>query len=310
MDLKSTLWTEKYRPKAITDYVFSDPQQKLQIENWIEKQDIQNVIFYGPAGTGKTTLVKVLVNELNIDPYDFLMINASRERSIDVIRNQVSSFAATMPFGRMKILALDEFDGATPEAQAALKAVIEMYPLCRWLFTANSKNRIIPPIHSRCQSMEIAKLDITEYTTRAAQILVDENIDFDLETLDIYVKAYWPDLRKCINSLQLNSIDGKLISPSSVNSSSADYKLIALTLFKDKKYREARKIVCEQIRPEETDDFFRFLYDNLHLFGNTPEQLDQAIIVIKNNLVKIPLAADHEILISATITELMQIATS
>jgi replication factor C small subunit len=303
---KNKLWVEKYRPSSVDDFVFTDEQQQAQITNWIKNQDCGNILFYGTAGTGKTSLALLLVKCLNIDPYDFLKINASKERNIDVMREKVTNFASTIPFGKLKVVLLDEADGLTPDAQNSLKGMIEQYTSCRWILTANAKNRIIPPIHSRTQSMEISRLDHTEYLARVAKILIDENIDFELETLELYTSAYWPDLRKCINSLQTNCIDGKLLSPTKSSVATSDYRLEAIDLFKQGKFREARSKIASQIRPEDAEEFFRFLYDNLDLLGDTDEQKDGAILIIRKGLVQIPLASDVEILISAVLTELMQ----
>ena len=170
----------------------------------------------------------------------------------------------------------------------------------------NYPNKIIPAIHSRCQSIQINKLDLTEFTARIAEILLTETIEFDMDTLDDYVRASWPDMRKCINLCHQNSVDGHLMGSTIHDSSSRDYRIDAIALFKQGKFREARELIGKQIRPEELDDFFRFLYDNLDLWGKTPEQKDSAILIIRKGLVQIPLVADAEILVSAVITELLQ----
>lgn len=308
IDLEKTLWVDRYKPKTISDYVFSNPQQKEQIEKWILEQDIPHVLFYGGAGTGKSSLAKVLINDLNIDPYDVLWINASRERNIDTMRDRISTFASTIPFGKFRIVVCDEFDGTTITAQSALKGIIEQYSLTtRFCLTANSPSKIIPPIHSRTQSLHINKMDITDFTVKMAEILVAENIDFDMDVLDNYVKGTYPDLRKLINTCQLNSINGKLKSSKDSALGTGDYKIDAIELFKDGKIREARALICSQIRIEELNDFFVFLYNNLDLFGKNDKQKDEAILIIRNGLVQIPLVADAEILCSAVLVQLQNI---
>ena len=307
MSIQNTLWTEKYRPKTINGYVFSDETQKNTVEKWISEKDIPHVLFYGPPGTGKTTLAEILVNEVGIDKYDYLYINASRERGIDIIREKINNFVATTPWGKQRVVLLDEADGLTADAQNTLKGVIEQYSqTSRFMFTCNSPHRIIPPIHSRTQSIQIHKLPITDFTMRMAEILVAENVEFELDVLDDYVKGCWPDLRKCINNCQQNSINGKLARPEHVDSS-RDYKIDAVELFKNGKLREARALICSQIRAEDLEEFFRFLYDNLDFWGDTDNQKDAAILIIRKGMVQIPLAADPEILVSAIITELLQI---
>jgi len=308
MSLKNTLWTEKYRPNTLEGYVFTDENQKNTIQKWIANKDIPHVLFSGPAGTGKTTIAKILVNEVGIDSYDFLEINASRERGIDIIREKIDNFAALTPWGKQRIILLDEADGLTPDAQNTLKGVIEQYSqTSRFMFTCNNPHRIIPPIHSRTQSIQISKLPIDEYTVRMAEILVAENIDFELETLDDYVRGCWPDLRKCINTCQQNCIEGKLTKPDKLSNATRDYKIDAVELFKNGKVREARALICSQIRAEELEEFYVFCYNNLDLWGTTNEQKDAAILIIRKGLVQIPLAADPEILVAATLVELSQI---
>jgi replication factor C small subunit len=151
------------------------------------------------------------------------------------------------------------------------------------------------------------KVDHTEFTARAATVLVTEGVEFDLDVLDSYVKATYPDLRKCLNLLQMNSIDNKLKSPSESESGTADYKLAMVDLFKAGKIREARTLLCSQARPEEMVEIFRWMYDNLELFGKTEEQKDEVIKVIRKGAANATLVADQEINLSATITELMQI---
>jgi replication factor C small subunit len=307
MNIEHSLWTERYRPKTLSEYVFSNPQQKLQIEAFVKNKDLPNLLLHGSPGTGKSSAAAMLINELHIDPYDVLWINASRERNIDTMRDRITTFASTMPFGTMKVVVLDESDGLTPVAQAALRGILEQYASSsRFILTCNYPNRIIPAIHSRTQSLEICKMDVTDFTSKLAEILLTENIDFDLDTLDDYVRGTWPDLRKGINSCQLNSVDGKLLKQNE-STSSSDYKIDAIALFKAGKIREARKLICEQIRPEELESFFRFCYDNLDLWGNTNELTDQAILIIRKAMVQIPVCADAEILCSAVLIELSQL---
>ena len=151
------------------------------------------------------------------------------------------------------------------------------------------------------------KLDQTEFTARVATVLVTENINVDIDTLDSYVKATYPDLRKCLNLVQMNAIDGELKKPNEGDAGTADYKLGMVDLFKQGKIKEARQLLASQARPEEIDDIFRWMYDNLDLWGTTPERQDQAIIIIRNSAANASLVADHEINLSATIVELCQI---
>ena len=302
------LWVEKYRPKDIDGYVFRDEAQRDQVKQWIKEASIPHLLFSGAAGIGKTTLAKILINALGVDTYDVLEINASRENNVDNVRNNITSFVSTMPFGAFKIVLLDEADYLSPNAQAALRGVMEEYSqTARFILTCNYPHKIIPALHSRCQGFHIEKVDHTEFTARAATVLVTEGVEFDIDTLDSYVKATYPDLRKCLNLLQMNTVEDKLKAPSETGNGTADYKLAMVDLFKAGKIREARTLLCSQARPEEMEEIFRWMYDNLELFARTEEQKDEAIIVIRKGAANASLVADQEINLSATFTELMQI---
>ena len=299
------LWTEKYRPDTLDGYVFKDQAQREQIESWVKTKAIPHLLFSGAPGVGKTTLAKILIQQLEVDEYDVLEINASRENSVETIRDKITNFVQTMPYGDFKVVLLDEADYITPNGQAALRGVMETYhSTARFILTCNYPNRIIPALHSRCQGFHIDRVDATEFTARVATVLVTEEIEFDLDTLDTYVKATYPDLRKCLNNCQMNSVDNKLRTPDSTDTSTADWKLNAVELFKAGRVVEARKLMCSQIRPEEMEDVFRWLYDNLDLWGKDTETQDQAIIIIRNGYVNIPMVADQEINLSATLCEL------
>jgi DNA polymerase III delta prime subunit len=174
----------------------------------------------------------------------------------------------------------------------------------RFILTCNFPNKIIAPLHSRFQSIHIEKLDRVEFTARVATILVNENIIFDLDVLDSYVSATYPDLRKCINSLQQSCINGELQKPNVDNASTEDYRLQMVELFKDGRIREGRKLLCSQVRSEEAEEVFRWMYDNLELWGKSEEQQDKAIIIIRNGIINHSMVADVEINLAATLIEL------
>jgi len=302
------LWTEKYRPNTVEGYVFRDESQKRQVQTWIKDQSIPHLLLSGSPGIGKTTLAKLLLNEIGIEDFDLLEINASRQRGIDEVKNRITNFISMIPFGPFKVVLLDEADFLTPEAQAAMRGVMEEFSnTSRFILTCNHPNKIIPAIHSRCQQMHFASIDQTEFTARAATILVEENIEFDLDLLDTYVKATYPDLRKCINLLQQNSIGGALINPKQEDSGVSDYRIEMIELFKQGKIQSARKLLCGRARPEEMEDIFRWMYDNLDLFGKTEEQKDSALLIIKQGLVDHTLIADPEINLAATLVKLSRL---
>jgi len=302
------LWAEAYRPRTVEGYVFRDNQQREQVQQWIDSKSIPHLLFSGAPGVGKTTLAKILIHSLGIDEYDVLEINASRENSVDTIRDKITGFVQTMPFGDFKVVLLDEADFITPNGQAALRGVMETYhSTARFILTCNYPNRIIPALHSRCQGFHIDRVDITEFTARVATILMQEKVEFDLDTLDSYVKATYPDLRKCLNMCQPNSTGGTLAMSQSHQASGGDWKLDAVNLFKAGKSLDARKLMCSSVRPEEMEDVFRWMYDNLELWGSDQETQDRAIMAIRQGLVNIPMMADQEINLSATLCELAQL---
>jgi replication factor C small subunit len=302
------LWTELYRPKTVGDYVFTDDTTKKQVEQWIVERNIPHLLLYGPAGTGKTTLAKILINELEIHDYDVMQVNASRDNGVDFIKTKIEGFISTMPFGELKIVLLDEADYLSPNAQGLLRGLIEEYQAqARFILTCNLAHKIIPPLKSRCYELHIDKTDQTEFTARAATVLVNESIEFDLETLDTYVKVTYPDLRKCLNLLQSNSNTGKLLNPKENDAGTTDYKFALVDLIKARKLRDARKLLCSQVRPDEMEELFRWCYDNLQLWSASDEGQDEAILVIRKALVNHSLVADPEINISAMMVELSQI---
>jgi DNA polymerase III delta prime subunit len=299
------LWAEKYRPRDVVEYVFRDEDQRRQVQGWIDSGAIPHLLFSGAPGVGKTTLARVLINELDINEFDVLEINASRENSVDVIRDRITGFVETMPFGSFKVVLLDEADYISPNGQAALRGVMETYHAsARFILTCNYPNRIIPALHSRCQGFHIEKVDSTEFTARVATVLVTESVEFDLDNLDTYVKSTYPDLRKCLNLLQQNTVEGSLRKPSDDQSTVREWKLDAVQLFKAGRVLEARKLMCSHARPEEMEDMFRWLYDNLDLWSIDQQKQDQAIVIIRNGYVNVPLVADQEINLSATLIEL------
>jgi len=202
------------------------------------------------------------------------------------------------------VVLLDEADYLSPNAQAALRGVMEEYhTTARFILTCNYPNRIIPAIHSRCQGFHIAKIDQTEFTARVAEILITEGVTPDLDTLDTYVKATYPDLRKCINMVQMNSTDGVLLAPHEGDTGESDWKLDMVELFKAGKIQDARKLLCGTIRPEEMEEVYRWLYDNVNLFPDP----DQAVLIIKQGLVDHTLVVDPEINLAATLIKLARL---
>ncbi len=269
------------------------------------------MLLSGSPGTGKSTLVKVLLNELDINPFDVLEVNASKDNGVDYIRDTISKFAETRGYGDMRYIFLDEADGLSPSAQGVLRGTMEKYAKSvRFLLTCNYPHKIIDAIKSRCETgrMHIENLDRDEFDGRLVDILTKENIEINFEALVAIVDKTYPDLRRGISMIQANSLDGKLTLPDAESEQLSDYRIDMVTLFKAGKYTDARKLICAQVRQEEYEDLFRFMYENLEIWGEDEDKQSKCVLVIRDGLVKDVSCADREINLSAVLIELEMIA--
>ncbi len=309
--LKNKIWEHKHRPKTIKDYIFHNAKYKAQIEQMIKKQSIPHILLSGVQGSGKTTLALILIEALNIDQSDVLIINASDENSVDVVRDKIKEFVSTSALGQFKIVLLEEADRISAPAQDALRRMMDEFSdNARFILTCNYKYKITLPILSRCTNKYHFKSpdkdDIAEYLIN---VLAKEQVTFDLELLDKYIAAGYPDIRDILGALQQNSINGVLQPPSDTDITVEDYKFKLLDLITEDKWVEARKIVCSTISREEYDDLYRFLYENISRSPNfqNKDNWEEAILIISDHMYKHTSHADAEINAAAMFIKLGQL---
>lgn len=306
-----TLWVEDFRPKTLEEYVWRDPAQRKIVEEWIAAGAIPHVMFSGKTGTGKTSLAELILILMGIPNGDILKINASRERKIEDIQERILSFVSTWALGPtgIKYVLLDEADSMSPLAQRVLRGEMETYhETCRFIFTCNYPEKIIPAIHGRCQGFHFEALDRDDYTARAGEILVRKDVKFELDVLLSYVEATYPDLRKCINLLQQNSSGGELAVLPKEDTGTKDYLFEVANLFRSGRYLEARKMIVAQAQVEEYPDIYRFFYTNLDMWGKTQTQQDEALLIIRQGLINHAIIADAELNLSATMVQLSRVS--
>ena len=262
--MSHSLWVEKYRPKDLSTYVGNE-HLKEKVKVYLESEDVPHLLLFGKAGTGKTTLAKIVVN--NID-CDYMYINASDENKVDDVRNKIKTFASSVGFKSLKVIILDECDYLTPNAQAALRNLMETFSKhCRFILTCNYVERIIDPIQSRCQSYKVVPPSKKEVAQQMVNILKEENCQFELDDIALIVNAGYPDIRRVINSAQRQIIDGKLtIDTSSVIQN--NYKLQLLEMLSNgSKLNDIRQLIADN-SISDYSELFRLLYDEVDNYGN------------------------------------------
>lgn len=303
------LWTEKYRPQNVDQYIFHDTHLKAAVYRMIADRSIPHLLFSGTAGAGKTSLAQILIRALNIDETDVLTINASDEKGIDTFRDKVKTFSTSVALGPFKIIHLEEADMLTPAAQAALKMFMEdMNEHVRFMLTCNTVSKIIVPIRSRCQEFFFKAADYDDVVESMVNILASERVTFDLTLLDKYVTYGYPDIRKVINMLQQNTVNGELLPPN-IAGESGDYKFKLVDLVEADKWNDARKLVCSSVADDEWESVYRFMYENLVRAPKFQDasKWEEAIIIVAEHLYKHSIVADPEINAAAMFIRLGQV---
>ena len=301
-EIKNTLWVEKYRPSKLDSYI-GNQHLRSKVKVYIESGDLPHLLLYGRAGTGKTTLAKLLVNNIECD---YLYINASDENSVDVVRDKVKNFASTLGFKDMKVIILDECDYITPNAQAALRNLMETFSKnCRFILTCNYVERIIDPIQSRCQSFQIIPPDRKEVAVHLNTILTKEGVKSDIEDIVTIVNGGFPDLRRVINAAQRQVVDGKLVIDEGMSIQN-DYKNQVLEILKtqDKKncFKNIRQLLADS-KVTDFSDLFRLLFDTVDDWGRG--HVAECILVLAQYQQSDAVVVDKEINIMAMFIEII-----
>jgi replication factor C small subunit len=301
-----TLWVEKYRSQNLSTYVGNE-QIKGTISKYLEQNDIQNFIFYGPAGTGKTTLAKLIVNNLNCD---YLYINASDERGIDTIRDKVQGFSSVASFKPLKVVILDEADFLTIQAQASLRNIIETFArTTRFILTCNYVERIIDPLQSRCQVLKIVPPSKQDIAYHIIDILKKENVGMGAEDLKLVINQFYPDLRKMLNTLQMGVTGDEVVIDKNILVSSNYKNQVLMELCKPttKSFNNIRQIIADS-SVNDFEELFRFLFDNVDKYA--PTSMGEVIIHIEEYKYHANFRIDKEINIMALISRILSLILS
>ena len=301
---ENTLWVEKHRPKSLDTYIGNE-QLKDKVKHYLDSGDLPHLLLFGKAGTGKTTLAKLLVN--NID-CDYLYINASDENNVETVRSKVKNFASTMGFQDYKVIILDECDYITPNAQAALRNLMETFSKhCRFILTCNFVERIIDPIQSRCQAFQVIPPNKQDVAKHLHNILTQENINYEREDLGLLVNSGYPDIRRVINGAQRQSVEGILtIDKQSIVENDYKLKLLKILETQDKKsaFNNIRQLVADS-KVTDFADLFRLLYDEVDTYGKG--HIAACILVIAKYELSDAQVVDKEINAMAMLIELLGI---
>lgn len=301
------MWVEQYRPQTINDYIFHRVEDRSLIEQFISDKKFPHLILSGIQGTGKTTLANILIAACGVQDADILELNASSQRGIAVVREEIESFVGAMPFGDFKVVYLEEADKLTLDAQDSLKSTMEKYSdSVRFIFTCNSPHKIVPALRSRCQELHFKYVDANDMALVLSKILAAEHVSFKLETVDEYVRQYSPDIRKMINEAQKNSTTGTLRTP---NAAAGAYEADLMEALAAGSWKTARSVMQQNSSSDEWEKVYTFLYKNIHEIPKFKDKAkwEAAILVIAERLYRHAFVADPEINGTAMFIELENI---
>jgi DNA polymerase III delta prime subunit len=301
-EIKNSLWVEKYRPTSLDTYIGNE-HLKSKVKLYLESGDLPHLLLFGRAGTGKTTLAKLLVNNIECD---YLYINASDERKLEMVRDKVKNFASTIGFSNMKVVILDEADYITPASQAALRNLMETFSKhCRFILTCNYVERIIDPIQSRCQSFQIVPPDRKQVAVHLSDILQREKVNAKVDDIVTIVNSGFPDLRRVINGAQRQVVDGELVIDEGMSIQN-DYKVKVLEILKtqDKKnsFKNIRQVLADS-KVTDFSDLFRLLFDTVDDWGKG--HVAECILVLSQYQQSDAVVVDKEINIMAMFIEIL-----
>ena len=302
-EVNNSLWVEKYRPRKLTEYVGNE-HLKQKVSDYLQSGDVPHLLFFGKAGTGKTTLAKLIVNSINCD---HIIINASDENNVDTVRNKVKGFASTVGFKDMKVVILDEFDYMTPNAQAILRNLMETFSKhCRFILTCNYVEKVIDPIQSRCQTFQIVPPSKKEVAVQISQILGKEQVQFKPTDLVPIIDSSYPDIRKIINTCQLNSTNGELkLDTTSVIDSDIKSKVVDILKGSDSKpnkWKNIRQAVADA-RIQDFTELYTFLYEKVDEYGSS--NTSNIILILSESQHKDALVVDKEITFMSCIIQIV-----
>jgi DNA polymerase III delta prime subunit len=300
-----SLWVEKYRPQTLSEYVGNETVKET-IQQYLDSNDIPHLLLYGKAGTGKTTLAKLIVNTIKCDS---MIINASDENNVDTVRTKVKNFASSMGFAGFKVIILDEFDYMTPNAQAILRNLMETFSKhCRFILTCNYHEKIIDPIKSRCQTFAITPPTKKDVAIQVTRILDAEKIKYEVKNVADIISSYYPDIRRILNTCQLQSAKGELkVDHQIMVESDFKTKLVDLLKANDDKrnmFMNIRQAVADN-KLNDYSEMYSMLYDKVddYAAGNTAN----VILTVAEGLSKDALVVDKEIVFMSTIIQILNI---